>query len=74
MLGDVVGQAVDSVLRVSVRDGVGGAAPARGSGLVGLKDRVEARSSSGAPSALGHRSTSSFRSATSDSSIIPGSG
>jgi signal transduction histidine kinase len=38
---DVV--AVDAVLRVSVRDdGVGGADVARGSGLVGLKDRVEA--------------------------------
>ena len=36
-------EAVDGVLRVSVRDdGVGGADPAHGSGLVGLKDRVEA--------------------------------
>jgi signal transduction histidine kinase len=35
-------EVVDSVLRVSVRDdGVGGADPAQGSGLVGLKDRVE---------------------------------
>ena len=35
--------AADGVLRVSVRDdGVGGADPARGSGLVGLRDRVEA--------------------------------
>ena len=34
--------AVDGVLRLSVRDdGVGGADPARGSGLVGLRDRVE---------------------------------
>ena len=34
---------VDGVLRVTVRDdGVGGADPARGSGLVGLRDRVEA--------------------------------
>jgi signal transduction histidine kinase len=34
---------VDGVLRMSIRDdGVGGADPARGSGLVGLKDRVEA--------------------------------
>ena len=33
----------DGLVRVSVRDdGVGGADPARGSGLVGLKDRVEA--------------------------------
>jgi signal transduction histidine kinase len=33
----------DGVLRISVRDdGVGGADPARGSGLVGLRDRVEA--------------------------------
>jgi signal transduction histidine kinase len=36
-------EAVDGVLRMSVRDdGVGGADLARGSGLVGLKDRVEA--------------------------------
>ena len=35
--------ATDGVLRLSVRDdGVGGADPARGSGLVGLRDRVEA--------------------------------
>jgi GAF domain-containing protein len=34
----------DGVLHISVRDdGVGGADPARGSGLVGLRDRVEAR-------------------------------
>ena len=33
----------DDVLHVFVRDdGVGGADPARGSGLVGLRDRVEA--------------------------------
>ena len=33
----------DRRLRVSVRDdGVGGADPARGSGLEGLKDRIEA--------------------------------
>jgi signal transduction histidine kinase len=33
----------DGVLHISVRDdGVGGADPARGSGLVGLRDRVEA--------------------------------
>jgi signal transduction histidine kinase len=36
-------EAVDSVLRLCVRDdGIGGADPGRGSGLVGLKDRVEA--------------------------------
>jgi PAS domain S-box-containing protein len=36
-------QVLDHVVRVSVRDdGVGGAAPERGSGLVGLRDRVEA--------------------------------
>ena len=36
-------EAADGVLRLSVTDdGVGGADPARGSGLVGLKDRVEA--------------------------------
>jgi signal transduction histidine kinase len=36
-------QVVDGVARVSVRDdGGGGADPSRGSGLVGLKDRVEA--------------------------------
>ena len=30
-------------VRISIRDdGVGGAAPSRGSGLLGLKDRVEA--------------------------------
>jgi signal transduction histidine kinase len=34
---------VDRVLRITVRDdGVGGADPARGSGLIGLIDRVEA--------------------------------
>jgi signal transduction histidine kinase len=39
----VEAEAVDGRLRVSVRDdGVGGADPARGSGLVGLADRVEA--------------------------------
>jgi glucose-6-phosphate-specific signal transduction histidine kinase len=33
----------DGLARLSIRDdGVGGADPARGSGLVGLKDRVEA--------------------------------
>ena len=36
-------EAVDGVVRLSVSDdGVGGADPARGSGLVGLRDRVEA--------------------------------
>jgi signal transduction histidine kinase len=36
-------EAQDRVLRVSVRDdGLGGADPARGSGLLGLKDRAEA--------------------------------
>jgi signal transduction histidine kinase len=36
-------EARDSVLRVAVRDdGLGGADPARGSGLLGLKDRAEA--------------------------------
>jgi signal transduction histidine kinase len=36
-------EAIDGVVRVSVRDdGAGGADPARGSGLIGLKDRVEA--------------------------------
>lgn len=34
---------VDGVLHVAVRDdGIGGAEPARGSGLVGLRDRIEA--------------------------------
>ncbi|MCW2523262.1 MAG: hypothetical protein JWO63_1597 [Frankiales bacterium] len=34
---------VDAVVRLSVRDdGVGGADPAKGSGLIGLRDRVEA--------------------------------
>ena len=33
----------DGLLRVEIRDdGVGGAAPAQGSGLVGLRDRLEA--------------------------------
>jgi signal transduction histidine kinase len=37
-------EAVDRVLRLSVRDdGVGGADPARGTGLLGLKDRIEAQ-------------------------------
>ena len=36
-------QAHDTVVRVAIRDdGVGGADPARGSGLVGLRDRIEA--------------------------------
>jgi signal transduction histidine kinase len=36
-------QARDGLLHLSVRDdGVGGAAPGRGSGLIGLTDRVEA--------------------------------
>jgi signal transduction histidine kinase len=36
-------EAVESVLRLSVRDdGAGGADPCRGSGLVGLQDRIEA--------------------------------
>ena len=39
----VAAEALDGTLRLSVRDdGVGGADPARGSGLVGLADRVEA--------------------------------
>src|SRR4029077_2425829 len=39
----VIVELVDGVLRVLVRDdGVGGVDPTRGSGLVGLKDRVEA--------------------------------
>jgi signal transduction histidine kinase len=56
----VAAEAADGVLRVSVRDdGVGGADPTHGSGLVGLKDRVEAlggrvvlRSDPGAGTAL----------------------
>jgi signal transduction histidine kinase len=40
---DVTAELNDDGLRVCVRDdGVGGADPARGSGLVGLRDRVEA--------------------------------
>jgi signal transduction histidine kinase len=36
-------QTIDRAVRVTVRDdGAGGADPARGSGLVGMKDRVEA--------------------------------
>jgi signal transduction histidine kinase len=39
----VVVEGRDSTLRVRVRDeGVGGAEPQRGSGLIGLRDRVEA--------------------------------
>jgi signal transduction histidine kinase len=39
----VVAEASGGALRVCVRDdGVGGADPLRGSGLMGLKDRVEA--------------------------------
>jgi GAF domain-containing protein/ketosteroid isomerase-like protein len=39
----VAAEASDGTLRLSVRDdGVGGADPRRGSGLVGLKDRIEA--------------------------------
>jgi len=40
---EVSAEAADGMLRVRVRDdGVGGADPARGSGLLGLKDRIEA--------------------------------
>jgi signal transduction histidine kinase len=40
---DIEASVRDRSLRLSVRDdGVGGAEPARGSGLVGLRDRVEA--------------------------------
>jgi signal transduction histidine kinase len=40
---DVDVAAADGLLRISVRDdGAGGADPARGSGLVGLRDRIEA--------------------------------
>ncbi len=40
---EVSAAAADGMLRVRVRDdGVGGADPARGSGLLGLKDRIEA--------------------------------
>jgi signal transduction histidine kinase len=36
-------EVVDSVVQLSIRDdGVGGARPSRGSGLIGLRDRVEA--------------------------------
>jgi signal transduction histidine kinase len=36
-------QALGDVVRVHIRDdGIGGADPARGSGLIGLRDRVEA--------------------------------
>ncbi|HEY4097821.1 MAG TPA: CHASE3 domain-containing protein [Baekduia sp.] len=39
----VGGEADDAALRLAIRDdGVGGADPSRGSGLVGLRDRVEA--------------------------------
>jgi signal transduction histidine kinase len=40
---DVTAELRDGRLRLCIRDdGVGGAAPTRGSGLVGLKDRIEA--------------------------------
>jgi signal transduction histidine kinase len=40
---EVAADAADGTLRMSVRDdGIGGADPKRGSGLVGLKDRIEA--------------------------------
>jgi signal transduction histidine kinase len=40
---EVCAEADDSLLRVSVSDdGIGGAEPRRGSGLIGLRDRVEA--------------------------------
>ena len=40
---EVSADAADGVLRVRVRDdGIGGADPVRGSGLLGLKDRIEA--------------------------------
>jgi PAS domain S-box-containing protein len=40
---DVDVQARDSVLNLAIRDnGVGGADPSRGSGLIGLRDRIEA--------------------------------
>jgi glucose-6-phosphate-specific signal transduction histidine kinase len=40
----VSAEASDGRLRVRVRDdGIGGADPVRGSGLLGLKDRIEAR-------------------------------
>jgi signal transduction histidine kinase len=67
---DVEVEAVDGVLCVAVRDdGVGGAEFAGGSGLVGLKDRVEAfggRITVGspwkAPRAMARRFAPSFRS------------
>jgi signal transduction histidine kinase len=56
----------DGNLRFSVRDdGIGGADPSGGSGLVGLRDRVEALGgaiSLQSPRGRGPRSTSSFRS------------
>jgi signal transduction histidine kinase len=40
---EVSAEAADGMLRVRVRDdGIGGADPVRGSGLLGLKDRIEA--------------------------------
>jgi signal transduction histidine kinase len=42
-LATVTAEAEGDVLRVEIRDdGVGGADPSRGSGLIGLSDRVEA--------------------------------
>jgi signal transduction histidine kinase len=65
---------LDGALRVSVRDdGVGGADPSRGSGLVGLRDRARrlaARSASTAHLGLALRSTSSSRSRTGTGAVL----
>jgi signal transduction histidine kinase len=61
----------DSVLRVSIRDdGVGGADPSEGSGLIGLRDRVEALGGTmeiTSPPGAAPRSTSASRSRVSRS-------
>jgi signal transduction histidine kinase len=54
----------DRLLHLSIRDdGIGGADPARGSGLIGLRDRVQALGGSievNSPPEPGQRSSSSF--------------
>jgi hypothetical protein len=60
----------DALLHLSIRDdGVGGADPARGSGLIGLRDRVQALSGSievDSPPGPGRQSSSSFRCSPTD--------
>ena len=65
--GHVDVDVTDGVVRLIVEDdGIGGVDPTRGSGLVGLKDRVEATGGTmlvHSPVARAHASSSNFRSA-----------